>query len=265
MTPAIDALLPVSPIAAIATPLPVIFPTSITGAVTYAKAGEVDRHAAMWMAGDRARRRRPRRARHRVDRPRGSCSWRRRRCSAGSPSASSAARGGPPSTRPPGPRGVRPAVFATIGLTAGVVSGLLGIGGGLVMVPLLSGWCRMPLKRALGTSLLTIPALVIPGTIVHALLGQHRLVGRAVPHDRRGAGGPDRREPGARIRRADAPATRRLRACWPSPSLYAVTQLVGPRSLMAPDGPSHARRYDAARETRARRGSPPRSWRSARS
>jgi uncharacterized membrane protein YfcA len=29
----------------------------------------------------------------------------------------------------------------------------------------------MPLKRALGTSLLTIPALVIPGTIVHAALG----------------------------------------------------------------------------------------------
>jgi uncharacterized membrane protein YfcA len=51
MTPAMDALLPVSSIAAIATPLPVIFPTSITGAVTYAKAGQVDRHAAMWMAG----------------------------------------------------------------------------------------------------------------------------------------------------------------------------------------------------------------------
>jgi uncharacterized membrane protein YfcA len=32
MTPAIDAFLPVSSIAAIATPLPVIFPTSITGA-----------------------------------------------------------------------------------------------------------------------------------------------------------------------------------------------------------------------------------------
>jgi uncharacterized membrane protein YfcA len=36
---------------------------------------------------------------------------------------------------------------------------------------LLSGWCRMPLKRALGTSLLTIPALVVPATIVHAALG----------------------------------------------------------------------------------------------
>jgi len=58
-----------------------------------------------------------------------------------------------------------------IGFGAGVVSGLLGIGGGLIMVPLLAGWCGMPLKRALGTSLLTIWALVIPGTIVHAFLG----------------------------------------------------------------------------------------------
>jgi uncharacterized membrane protein YfcA len=50
------------------------------------------------------------------------------------------------------------------------VSGLLGIGGGLVMVPLLAGWLGMPLKRALGTSLLVIVALVVPGTIVHAVL-----------------------------------------------------------------------------------------------
>jgi hypothetical protein len=51
------------------------------------------------------------------------------------------------------------------------VSGLLGIGGGLVIVPMLAGWLGMPLKRALGTSLLAIVALVIPGTITHAALG----------------------------------------------------------------------------------------------
>ena len=39
------------------------------------------------------------------------------------------------------------------------------------MVPLLAGWLGMPLKRALGTSLLAIVALVVPGTIVHAALG----------------------------------------------------------------------------------------------
>lgn len=170
MTPAIDALLPISSIAAIATPLPVIFPTSITGAATYAKAGEVDRRAARWMA------------------PTGligaavgaiATEWidpaflllvtaallgwqsvgiiRGPRRSAADPALGDTLVG----TR----------TFATIGLAAGIVSGLLGIGGGLVMVPLLAGWCRMPLKRALGTSLLTMPALVIPGTIVHALLG----------------------------------------------------------------------------------------------
>ena len=62
-------------------------------------------------------------------------------------------------------------MYLGIGLVAGFVSGLLGIGGGLIMVPLLVGWLGMPLKRALGTSLLTIVALVIPGTIVHAALG----------------------------------------------------------------------------------------------
>jgi uncharacterized membrane protein YfcA len=52
-----------------------------------------------------------------------------------------------------------------------VLSGLLGIGGGIVMVPAFTAWIRMPVRRALGTSLLVIPALAIPGTIVHGLLG----------------------------------------------------------------------------------------------
>ncbi len=56
-------------------------------------------------------------------------------------------------------------------MLAGFVSGLLGIGGGLVIVPLLAGVVGMPLKRALGTSLLAIVVLVVPGTVVHAALG----------------------------------------------------------------------------------------------
>jgi uncharacterized membrane protein YfcA len=169
MTPGLDALLPVPPIGAIATPLPVIFPTSITGAISYGRAGQVDRRAALMMA------------------PTGLI---------GSALGAIATRWIDPTflllvtaallgwqsigiirgRRSPGDvareeRPVSTSTFAVIGLTAGVVSGLLGIGGGLVMVPLLAGWCGMPLKRALGTSLLTIPALVIPGTIVHAALG----------------------------------------------------------------------------------------------
>jgi uncharacterized membrane protein YfcA len=170
MTPAIDAFLPVTPIQAIATPLPVIFPTSITGAYTYAKAGQVDRRAAWWMA------------------PTGLV---------GSVLGAFATESIDPTLlllvtaallgwqsigimRGRAPTGAEAeetdrviprSRFAVIGFGAGVISGLLGIGGGLIMVPLLSGWCGMPLKRALGTSLLTIWALVIPGTIVHAWLG----------------------------------------------------------------------------------------------
>ena len=58
-----------------------------------------------------------------------------------------------------------------IGLAAGAMSGLLGVGGGLVMVPAFAGWVRLPLKEALGTSLACVAILAIPGTITHALLG----------------------------------------------------------------------------------------------
>ena len=39
------------------------------------------------------------------------------------------------------------------------------------MVPAFTVWTAMPLRRALGTSLLVIAVLAMPGTIVHALLG----------------------------------------------------------------------------------------------
>jgi uncharacterized membrane protein YfcA len=61
--------------------------------------------------------------------------------------------------------------LAAVGLVAGIVSGLLGIGGGLVIVPALAGWLGMPLKRAVGTSLVAVVVLVIPGTVVHSVLG----------------------------------------------------------------------------------------------
>ncbi len=171
MTPAIDAFLPVTSIQAIATPLPVIFPTSITGAYTYAKAGQVDRRAAWWMAPTGL-----------IGSVLGALAtqwidptllllvtamllgWQSVGIIRGGRAADDA---DAETARRDVPRGT----YVAIGFAAGVVSGLLGIGGGLIMVPLLAGWCAMPLKRALGTSLLTIWALVIPGTIVHAWLG----------------------------------------------------------------------------------------------
>lgn len=58
-----------------------------------------------------------------------------------------------------------------IGSVAGVFSGLLGIGGGLLMVPAFTGWLRLPLKETIGTSLACVGVIAVPGMITHALLG----------------------------------------------------------------------------------------------
>jgi len=166
-TPAINVFLGGTAIQAVATPLPAIFPTSLVGALTYGRAGEVSFRAFGWAVGpgiagaiigagltdvvnahlllvitsvligwtavEVIRGRRPRTAWERGKTP----GWK----------------------------------YGAIGLVAGFVSGLLGLGGGIVMVPAFTAILGMPLKRALGTSLVTIAALVIPGTIVHAALG----------------------------------------------------------------------------------------------
>ncbi len=61
--------------------------------------------------------------------------------------------------------------LAVTGVLAGGLSGLLGVGGGVLMVPLFTGWLRIPLKSALATSLACVGILAIPGTISHAALG----------------------------------------------------------------------------------------------
>lgn len=80
--------------------------------------------------------------------------------------------------RPPipvvaGNRGpARPAATcAGVGLLAGLLSGLLGLGGGIVMVPGFSQLVRLDLKQAIATSLACVALFAIPGTITHAALG----------------------------------------------------------------------------------------------
>ncbi len=166
-TPAINVLLGGTAIQAVATPLPVIFPTSLVGAYTYGRAGEVSYRALRWAI---------------VPGVLGAIigagltdlvnahlllvitsvliGW----------TAIEVMRGRKPRT--PWERGATPGwKYGAIGLVAGFVSGLLGLGGGIIMVPAFTVWIGMPLKRALGTSLVIIAAIVVPGTIVHALLG----------------------------------------------------------------------------------------------
>jgi len=65
----------------------------------------------------------------------------------------------------------RPRALVAIGVVAGLYSGFLGLGGGFVVVPALTRWCGMSVKRAIGTSLVTVAALAIPGTLAHWYLG----------------------------------------------------------------------------------------------
>jgi uncharacterized protein len=61
--------------------------------------------------------------------------------------------------------------LAVIGLAAGGLSGLLGIGGGILMVPAFSAWVGIPLKETIATSLACVGIFAIPGTLTHWYLG----------------------------------------------------------------------------------------------
>jgi uncharacterized membrane protein YfcA len=87
---------------------------------------------------------------------------------AGPPSAESDEEVAEPPTHPPV---ASPARYAAVGGLAGLLSGLLGIGGGIVMVPGFTQLAGMPVKRAIGTSLACVAVLAVPGTVTHAALG----------------------------------------------------------------------------------------------
>jgi uncharacterized membrane protein YfcA len=64
-----------------------------------------------------------------------------------------------------------PLSFTLVGAMAGLFSGLLGIGGGVVMVPAFHSIAGMKVKTAIATSLVCVAGFAIPGTITHAIKG----------------------------------------------------------------------------------------------
>jgi uncharacterized membrane protein YfcA len=167
-TPAVQVLLGAPPIIAVGTPLPAIFPTTLAGMHAYRRAGQIDYRAVAWAAppgalgaGLGALLTKVIDARILLLATAVLIGWQAVRVGWGTEVPHDPA-------RPARPSGL---AFSAMGLVAGFASGLLGVGGGIVMVPIMSGILGMPLKRALGTSLVVIAFMVIPGTAVHAALG----------------------------------------------------------------------------------------------
>jgi uncharacterized membrane protein YfcA len=87
----------------------------------------------------------------------------------------------------------QPVGWAAVGSASGLFSGLLGVGGGVIMVPAYSQLLGMPLITAIATSLVCAGIFAVPATITHALLGTidwrfaALLIAGAVPGARLGA------------------------------------------------------------------------------
>jgi uncharacterized protein len=73
-----------------------------------------------------------------------------------------------------GARFVQPQLVA-IGLLAGLFSGLLGVGGGVVMVPLLVLWAGLGQRDAHAVSLGAIIPISIAGVLTYGVAGEVRL------------------------------------------------------------------------------------------
>lgn len=165
-TPGIRLLLSAPANIAVGTTLPVIVPTALTGARNYLKGGWVDRRLALFTA------------------------------SAGIPASVLGARttewipgavlmilsaalvlalalrmlsgGGSDAGRT---NEVSAVAMLSVGAVSGFLSGLLGVGGGLVLVPVYTAVFGLSVKAAIGTSLAVVAAQAIPGSVVHALQG----------------------------------------------------------------------------------------------
>jgi hypothetical protein len=72
---------------------------------------------------------------------------------------------------PPAAHKPRFAAVAAIGAAAGMLAGLLGVGGGVLLVPAYTGLLRMPAKRAVASSLVAVAIFSVPAMITHTLLG----------------------------------------------------------------------------------------------
>ena len=187
-TPAIRLLLSAPALVAVGTPLPVIFPSALTGALTYARNGIADVRAGVtcglagvatavlgafatsWVGGDVVLLATAALVLYTA----GDMILQAFRPARATPVPIL-----PPESETLDQAAERVAVsdrkrlvrLTGIGAITGLYSGFLGLGGGFVLVPLLTRWLGFDIKRAIATSLVAVTILAVPGTITHAFLG----------------------------------------------------------------------------------------------
>jgi len=170
-TPAVRVL-GASPIEAVGTTVPAILPGAVVGVWRYHRAGMVDWRVGLWcgatgsvaaVAGALVA--------EALAEPRwlmvataglmGVSGW-------------SVARGGrravPDET---GGAGVAPPVasLASVGVAAGFVAGLLGVGGGIVLLPAFTSLLGLSVRRAVPASLVAVAVFSVPAMVTHAVNG----------------------------------------------------------------------------------------------
>jgi uncharacterized membrane protein YfcA len=171
-TPAIRVL-GASAFVAVGTTLPSIFPSALTGTVRYAKAGLIRWRVVGWttpaglasaVGGSLLSRAIPGHGHLLMLATAGLLAFTAVRMGRGrDPDAANASTDATDRQTP--------AILLSVGAAAGLMSGLLGIGGGTVMVPGFTEIARIPLKSAIATSLACVGIFAIPSTVTHALLG----------------------------------------------------------------------------------------------
>lgn len=70
-----------------------------------------------------------------------------------------------------GARTVHIVMIILLGLSAGILSSLLGVGGGIILVPGMMYLLNLPIKTAVGTSLAIILPTALIGVYRHSALG----------------------------------------------------------------------------------------------
>jgi uncharacterized membrane protein YfcA len=70
--------------------------------------------------------------------------------------------------------------LVAIGVAAGFLSALMGVGGGILVVPALTLFLRFPVKLATGSSLVAIAMAAVAGAVTYGVLGYVDLGAAAV-------------------------------------------------------------------------------------